>query len=91
MTEPMSGPEQYRMGVNQLPQVIDDGGTVVGADHVARGPDCDDRPLSQCEIKGASGYSGVATQVQRLDCSQKHLRRTVAGELLRAIREVTEL
>ena len=89
-TEPQAAPENMRMGIERLVEVIDYWIGLVGEDHVSLGSDLDGGPELPRGMHDAADYAQVTVALQRKGYSEQRIRKVLGLNLLRLIRQVTE-
>lgn len=89
-TKPEPAPDDIRMDIDQLVQVIDYWIGLVGEDHVSLGSDFDGGPLPPRGMNDIGDYGQLATALAKKGYSEQRLRKVLGLNLLRLIRQVTE-
>lgn len=83
-------PEDVRMTVDQLVEVIDYAIQLVGEDHVAIGADFGGAVFPPSGIDDISDYSKITEGLYRKGYSEERIRKIMGGNLLRLIRNVID-
>ncbi|MEX2264606.1 MAG: membrane dipeptidase [Bryobacteraceae bacterium] len=83
-------PENLRMEIGQLVEVIDHWVRLAGEDHVALGSDFDGGPDLPRDMRDARDYPKLTVAMQRKGYSEERIRKILGLNLLRLFREVTE-
>jgi membrane dipeptidase len=83
-------PEEMRMGMDRLVEVIDYWIGFVGEDHVSLGSDFDGGPLPPKGMQDIGDYGQITTALLRKGYSEQRVRKVIGLNLLRLIRQVTE-
>jgi membrane dipeptidase len=87
---PMGMPEELRMGVEQLVEVIDHWIQVAGEDHVILGSDFDGGPEMPRGMRDIRDYGKVTEALLKRGYSEQRVRKILGLNLLRVFRQVTE-
>lgn len=82
-------PDDVRMTVDELVEVIDYGVRLLGEDHVAIGADFGGAVFPPQGIDDISDYPKLTEGLVRKGYSEERIRKIMGGNLLRLIREVT--
>lgn len=84
------GPEDLRMGVEGLVDVIDYWIKLVGEDHVSLGSDFDGGPDPPRGMRDIGDYGQITDAMLRKGYSEARIRKVLGLNLLRLIRQITE-
>ncbi len=87
---PMGMPDELRMGVEQLVEVIDHWIQVAGEDHVILGSDFDGGPEMPRGMRDIRDYGKVTEALVKRGYSEQRVRKILGLNLLRVFRQVTE-
>ena len=87
---PMGMPDELRMGVEQLVEVIDHWIQVAGEDHVILGSDFDGGPEMPRGMRDIRDYGKVTEALLKRGYSEQRVRKILGLNLLRVFRQVTE-
>jgi membrane dipeptidase len=88
--EPAGVPDEIRMEMSQLVEVIDYAVRLVGEDHVALGSDFDGAVEPPRGMNDISHYPQLTAAMQRKGYSEPRIRKILGLNLLRLFRQVTE-
>jgi membrane dipeptidase len=89
-SQPEPAPEEMRMGMNQLVEVIDYWIGLVGEDHVSLGSDFDGGPLPPRGMRDIGDYAQIVEALLRKGYSEQRVRKVLGLNLLHLVRQVTE-
>jgi membrane dipeptidase len=89
-SEPQVPPEEFRMGIDRLVEVIDYWIKLVGEDHVSLGSDFDGGPEPPRGMRDIGDYGQMTEAMLRKGYSEQRIRKVLGLNLLRLFREVTE-
>jgi membrane dipeptidase len=89
-TEPQAAPENMRMGIERLVEVIDYWIGLIGEDHVSLGSDFDGGPELPRGMRDVGDYGQLTVAMQRKGYSEQRIRKVLGLNLLRLIRQVTD-
>ncbi len=87
---PEPAPEEMRMGMDRLVEVIDYWIGLVGEDHVSLGSDFDGGPLPPRGMRDIGDYGQIGDALLRKGYSEQRVRKVLGLNLLRLFRQVTE-
>jgi membrane dipeptidase len=87
---PEPAPEEMRMGIESLVNVIDYWIRLVGEDHVSLGSDFDGGPLPPRGMRDIGDYGQIGEALLRKGYSEQRVRKVLGLNLLRLFRQVTE-
>lgn len=89
-TEPKAAPEEMRMGIDRLVEVIDYWIKLVGEDHVSLGSDFDGGPEPPRGMRDIGDYGQITGALLQKGYTEQRIRKVLGLNLLRLIRQVTE-
>jgi len=89
-SEPQATPEDMRMGIDRLVEVIDYWIGLVGEDHVSLGSDLDGGPELPRGMRDIGDYGQITDAMSRKGYSEQRIRKVLGLNLLRLFRQVTE-
>ena len=88
-SEPQVPPEEFRMGIDTLANVIDYWINLVGEDYVSLGSDFDGGPEPPRGMHDIGDYGQMTDALLRKGYSEQRVRKVLGLNLLRLFREVT--
>jgi len=87
---PMKVPEEMRMGIEQLVEVLDHWVQVAGEDHVMLGSDFDGGPEPPLGMRDIRDYPQITAALQKKGYPEARIRKILGLNLLRVFRAVSE-
>jgi membrane dipeptidase len=88
--EPKMAPEEMRMGIDRLVEVIDYWIKLAGEDHVSLGSDFDGGPEPPRGMSDIGDYGQITAAMLRKGYSEQRIRKVLGLNLLQLYRRVTE-
>lgn len=88
-SEPQVSPEEFRMGIDRLVEVIDYWIALVGEDHVSLGSDFDGGPEPPRGMHDIGDYGQITEAMLHKRYSEQRIRKVLGLNLLRLLRQVT--
>ena len=89
-SEPQIAPDEFRMGIDRLVEVIDYWIALVGEDHVSLGSDFDGGPSPPRGMRDIRDLAMITDAMLRRGYSEERIRKFLGGNLLRVFWQATE-